>query len=258
MDYLNRHFEMRCDPRLVVEGARTVVSAALNYFPARRQPADTLQFARYAYGKDYHEVVRGKLKSVMESLHLTGRAFCDTAPIDERYWAWRCGLGWLGRNAQLIIPRAGSFYFLGEMVIEQTVDHYNEPQCNRCGTCHNCYEACPTSALSREGHLDARRCLSYLTIENRDALPPDLAEKMEQCVYGCDRCLEACPWNRFATPNQTPELSPSDEFLAMLPDDWQNLTVEQYRRLFKGSAVKRAKYEGLLRNIKAVLKKTDE
>lgn len=266
MDYLVRHAALKRDPRLVVEGARTVVSLAVNYYPGDEPTApsdEQWHLARYACGTDYHEVVKQMLRQLLEALGLEegtdGRAFVDTAPIDERYWAVRCGLGWRGRNAQLIIPGAGSYFFLGELVLTHEADRYDEPQRERCGSCHACLEACPTQALRGDGTLDARRCLSYLTIEHRGALPAGLGDKMGDCFYGCDRCAEACPWNkRFARPTTIEALRPRDALLAMRPADWRRLTVEQYRELFRKSAVKRAKYEGLVRNIAALATARDE
>lgn len=256
MDYLERQLEMRLDPRLVMEGAKTVVSLALNYYPDRTLSPDGFDFARYAYGKDYHDVMRQRLRLLMSELgleeHIDGRPFCDTAPIDERYWARRCGLGWTGKNTQLIIPRAGSYFFLGELLLKHPCDHYDEPMTESlCGKCQRCLTACPTQALNGE-HLDARRCLSYLTIEHRGELPEEVKEKLGRCVYGCDRCAEVCPWNKFARATEVAEFQPSEALQAMTADDWANLTIEQYRQLFKGSAVKRAKFEGLQRNINAV------
>lgn len=258
MAYLERQLEMRLDPRLVLEGARTVVSVALNYFPQEALSPEGYAFARYAYGKDYHDVVRARLRELMQALSLEeptdGRPFCDTAPIDERYWAMRAGLGWKGRHTQLIIPRAGSYFFLGELLLTLPVDEYDAPLGKSlCGNCRRCIDACPTQALSATG-LDARRCLSYLTIEHRGDLPEGIGERMGNCIYGCDRCAEACPWNKFATATDVEEFRPSDALRAMTAEDWQQLTVEQYRALFKGSAVKRAKYEGLVRNVRSVEK----
>lgn len=289
MDYLVRHAPLRRDPRLVVEGAQTVVSLAVNYYPgtgeqgpaamgAKQQAEDTEQqaagsalrdsggqwrLARYACGTDYHEVVKQMLRELMAALGLTegpdGRAFVDTAPIDERYWAQRCGLGWRGRSGQLIIPGAGSYFFLGELLLTHPADVYDEPARSRCGRCHACLDACPTGALHGDGTLDARRCLSYLTIEHRGALPEGTGAKMGRCFYGCDICAEVCPWNKkFARPTKIEALKPRAAILAMRPADWRSLTVEQYRTLFTHSAVKRAKYEGLMRNIAAMSEEQDD
>ncbi len=251
MDYLARNIEKRMDPRLLVEGAQTIVAVAMNYLPAHLPEKPPL--ASYAYGKDYHDVVRERLLALMQSLNLKpyedGRAFVDTAPVDERYWAVKAGLGWTGRNGQLIIPRAGSYFFLGELILVHPSDAYDSPKRNLCGNCRACVDACPAGALCGDGSMDARKCLSYLTIEHRGPLPEEAGEQMGDCFYGCDRCAEVCPWNRFARPTQEAAFAPSAELLRMKTEDWRTLDVETYRRLFKGSAVKRAKYEGLKRNI---------
>lgn len=251
MDYLARNIEKRMDPRLLVEGAQTIVAVAMNYLPAHLPEKPPL--ASYAYGKDYHDVVRERLLALMQSLNLKpyedGRAFVDTAPVDERYWAVKAGLGWTGRNGQLIIPRAGSYFFLGELILVHPADAYDSPKRNLCGNCRACVDACPAGALCGDGSMDARKCLSYLTIEHRGPLPEEAGEQMGDCFYGCDRCAEVCPWNRFARPTQEAAFAPSAELLRMKTEDWRTLDVETYRRLFKGSAVKRAKYEGLKRNI---------
>ena len=255
MHYLEQHLEKRLNPQLLVEGARSVVCVALNYFTAEDFPADSYTLSRYARGKDYHDVVKVRLQKMLDSIaDLTGkayvgRAFCDTAPVDEHYWAWRTGLGWLGRNTQLIIPQAGSYFFIGTLVLTEEIDTYDAPQPNRCGTCTRCIDACPTRALSPHTGLDARRCLSYLTIEHRGALPTFASQVLHPCFYGCDRCQEVCPHNRFSTPTSCTDFAPSQDLLKMTPNDWHTLEKETYQRLFKGSAVKRAKFEGLKRNI---------
>ncbi len=269
MDYMARHEDLRLDPRLLMEGCRTVVSVILNYRPATPIPPDRLQIAWYAYGQDYHDVIRAKLQALLQALQqdfpdgtLQGRACCDTAPVLERYWAWRCGLGWIGRHTQLVVPHAGSAFFIGELLLNLPADTYDSPIASGgtgysdsfatlCGTCTRCVDACPTHALSAGG-LDARRCLSYLTIENRGPIPEEAAQEMYPYLYGCDRCLQACPHLRHAVPAQEPAFTPRPELLQMTKEDWRHLSVEQYRRLFKGSAVKRAKYEGLVRNLTAL------
>jgi len=255
MDYLARNVEKRLDPRKLVDGARTVVSVAVNYNPGR--VGEAWRLARYAYGTDYHEVVRGMLRELMQRLglqeHTDGRPFVDTAPVDEKYWAQQAGLGWRGRNSQLIIPRHGSYFFLGELILTCDADHYDSPMSNHCGACHRCLDACPAQALKGDGTMDARRCLSYLTIERRGELPETAQEQMGTCFYGCDRCAEVCPWNvRFASPTDIKDFQPREALLQMQPADWQQLTPEKYRKLFSHSAVKRAKFEGLKRNITAV------
>lgn len=256
MAYMENYFEKRCDPQQLVEGTRSVISVALNYYPAQKLPENEYQIAWYAYGKDYHDLMRSKLTALFEYIRehlapsLQGRIFCDTAPIPERYWAWRAGLGWIGKNTQLIVPHAGSAFFLGELFLNIEADHYDTPQPDRCGSCTRCLQKCPTSALEAPHKLNARRCLSFLTIENKGEIPASIAPRLGNRIYGCDECQKACPWMRFATPCRTPELQPSPTLLQMKRRDWHELTEEQYKTLFKGSAVKRAKYTGLMRNIK--------
>lgn len=263
MAYLGNNLDKRFDPRLLMPGVKTIVVVAQNYFPARRLAEGEPQIADYALGLDYHDIVKQKLRQLAATVGIADyRAFVDTAPVLERYWAVRAGLGWIGKNQQLIIPHAGSEFFLGELFVTVELPP-DEPLPNRCGTCHRCVDACPTHALSLpatcvEGYgditrFDARLCLSYQTIENRGELTVDAKAAMGDTFYGCDRCQRACPWNRFAKPSTEPLLQPREELLAMTRQKWGNLTEEDYRRLFKGSAVKRAKYEGLMRNIKACL-----
>jgi putative iron-sulfur cluster-binding protein len=271
MSYLARNEEKRRDPRLLVEGVRTIVSVALNYHTPDPLGADgrprRLSIARYARGQDYHEVMKSRLFALLNTLRAhyesvggvdaeavfsTARAFTDTAPVDERYWAWRSGLGWIGKNTQLIISGAGSRFFLGELFLPFAAETYDHPVESQCGTCDRCLRVCPTQALSRELGLDARKCLSYLSIEYRgETLPEGTGRKLGHMFYGCDRCTDCCPWNRLSVPTDVAEFYPSAALADMSRDDWRGLTVEQYRTLFKGSAVKRAKYEGLMRNIRA-------
>lgn len=266
MAYMGNNIDKRLDPRLLMRGLKSIVSVALNYAPSLHIPDGELQFATYAYGKDYHDVVKNKLwqlaiklgfKPYNENSEETDdgeihfRAFCDTAPVLERYWAVQAGLGWTGRNHQFIIPNAGSMFFIGEMFLDAELE-YDTPQKNCCAGCHKCIKACPTGALSEDREIDAAKCLSYQTIENRGDISPETAQKMGDTVYGCERCLHACPWNNYAVPNTTPELQPSSDLLEMTRERWDKLTEDDYRRLFKGSAVKRAKYSGLMRNIKAI------
>lgn len=256
LKYMEGHIEKRCDPCLLVEDAKSIICVALNYYPAKKLSKDQLQFAYYAYGKDYHEVMKCKLKSLYdyinnELLPINGRVFCDTAPVLERYWAQQAGLGWIGKHTQLIIPEAGSYFFLGELVVDAELT-YDTPVVARCGSCTQCLNACPAQALRDPYVLDCNRCLSYLTIENKGEINAEGLKALGNRIYGCDECQKACPWNRFAQPCDNPELQPSEEFMDMRPEDWKNLSVEKYQKLFKGSAVKRAKYDGLIRNIKAV------
>ncbi|GAB6982899.1 tRNA epoxyqueuosine(34) reductase QueG [Prevotella dentasini] len=265
MAYMANNLEKRLDPRLLVPGVRSIVSLAMNYTPAQTIPEGEYQLAAYAYGKDYHDVMKARLRELMAviaSLQPRPRplslregtgwgCFVDTAPVLERYWAVQAGLGWTGRNHQLIIPRAGSMFFLGEIFLPCEVDAYDHPMPSRCGNCHRCLDACPTHAIREGEPFDAHRCLSYQLIENRRQLSPEACRVMGDTIYGCDRCQTVCPWNRFASPNTETAFQPSPDLLAMTKKDWQRLTADDYRRLFKGSAVKRAKYEGLMRNIEA-------
>ena len=297
MQYMENYEDKRLDPRLLMPGVKSIICVALNYAPS--QPVKG--FANYAIGKDYHDIVKQKLyqlaqilapltpplggsPNLTESLPQGGgregafRAFSDSAPILERYWAMKAGLGFIGKNHQLIIPGMGSQFFLGELFVDIELEP-DAPCRQHCGNCHRCIDACPTGALAPltppmggstsrteslpqggglEGAFHSSLCLSYLTIENRGAIPPEAASKMGHTFYGCDRCQQACPWNAKATPTSEPLLQPTAELLSMNDEDWQQLSLEQYRRLFKGSAVKRAKYEGLMRNIKAIQHEQDQ
>ena len=233
MQYLADNIDKRLDPRLLMDGVRSIVCVALSYAPAKKIPADQYQIAYYAYGKDYHDVMKQKLHALASACGITSyRAFCDTAPVLERYWAERAGLGWTGRNHQLIIPHAGSMFFLGELFVTEELE-YDSPVPNRCGRCHACLDACPTSSL----------------ILNPSSLIPNSSFLIPNSIYGCDICQLVCPWNRFAVSTTEPAFQPSNDLLGMTKEKWHNLTEEQYRSLFKGSAIKRAKYEGLMRNI---------
>ncbi len=251
MAYLERHVSQRFDPRLLLPDVRTIVSLALSYHPGPLPTQSGLSW--YAQGLDYHLVLRRRLQTLMSTLHLTGRAFVDTAPVMERYWAWRCGLGFRGRNTQMVIPHVGSAFFIGTLFLLEEADHYDSPLTSSfftdlCGTCHRCEEACPTGAITNS-EMDARRCLSYLTIEHRGDLPKWAKPHVKDCFYGCDRCLRSCP--HLCTPDEPciEEFRTSPQLLSMSHTDWQSLTPEQYSLLFRHSAVRRAKYEGLLRNI---------
>ena len=256
MSYLADNIEKRLDPTLLLPGARSIIVVALNYAPERQLPDGEPQLAAYALGKDYHDVLKQRLRLLMGHADIFDpqaehKIATDTVPILERYWAVQAGLGFIGRNHQLIIPRAGSMFFLGEIVTTMVASSYDEPCRLSCGSCMKCIENCPTHALT--GHdFYSERCLSYQTIENRGPLSDEAARHIGNVIYGCDRCQQVCPWNRFATPTSIPELQPSEDLLQMRRDDWQQLSIEKYRALFRGSAVKRAKYEGLMRNIRAL------
>lgn len=271
MAYMTNYLEKRLNPALLVPGVRSIVSLAMNYAPAQQLPEGEYQLAAYALGQDYHDLMKQRLRELAVNIGApmelfqkgkksqsadekeeTGWGiFCDTAPVLERYWAQKAGLGWVGRNHQLIIPHAGSMFFLGEVFLPFAVDVYDTPMQSRCGSCHRCIDACPTHAIIPDEDFHADRCLSYQLIENRGELSDEAKAAMGNTIYGCDRCQTACPWNRFATPNTEPALQPKPELLSMSKEAWHNLSVEDYRRLFKGSAVKRVKFDGLKRNIDA-------
>lgn len=258
MDYMARNIEKRCDPRLLVEGARSIVSVALNYYPHKKLPEEVPQFAYYAYGKDYHDVVRGKLKELFDWIRahhptLTGRYFSDSAPVLERFWAAQAGLGFIGKNTLLIIPGKGSFFFLGELIIDLELD-YDTPLSQNCGRCRRCLDACPTGAIEQPYRLNAKKCISWQTIENRGEITPDIVPLLSNNVYGCDICQKVCPWNHYSKPHTTPELMPSEAFMSLDLEKLMEMNEESYRTIFRGSAVKRAKYAGLKRNAAAISK----
>lgn len=259
MRYMENHHDIRLNPDGLVEGARSVISVALNYYPKFRRDSSEPYISYYAYGEDYHVVVKERLrelwKSITENINedAEARIFTDSAPILERYWAWRAGLGWIGKNTNLIIPGKGSFFFLGEIVTTLEVDCYDLPIESRCGECRRCLDACPTGALESPKRLNANRCLSYLTIEHRGEIPDEQAAMLGNRLYGCDTCQTICPWNRFATPTEVEEFHPTESLLSLDREQLCRLTKEDYNRIFAHSAVKRAKYEGLLRTIKHIL-----
>ena len=267
MDYLARNLEKRFDPTLLVPNCQSIVVTAMNYFPDRQIPDEEWQIAYYAYGKDYHTIVKQRLFQLLEYMNAlreeqgnpapkgAQRVFVDSAPLLERYWAQQAGIGWEGRNHLLIIPGMGSWFFLG-FIVTDLVLQPDKPLSSRCGTCHKCVDSCPTGALSlnQDGttFMDARKCVSYLTIEQKSPIPSDFSARMGNRIYGCDSCQKACPWNRFATPTTEDSFRASEALLDMRREDWQSLTPEAYHALFGGSAVKRAKYDGLRRNIDTV------
>ena len=255
MAYMANHFDMRVDPTLLVPGAKTVICLTFNYFnPDKQEDPDAPVIASYAYGQDYHFVVKDRLKSLLDYIRteigeVDGRCFVDSAPVMEREWAKRSGIGWNGRNTLTINPKTGSFFFLAEIICDLPLI-YDDPIRDHCGTCRRCIDACPTEAISPEGYfLDASRCISYLTIELREEIPATFKGKTDNWMFGCDVCQDVCPWNRFSRRHETPEFEPHPDLLGMTRRDWQELTEEVFGRVFRKSAVKRVKFEGLKRNI---------
>lgn len=259
MSWMENHFDKRLDPRKLVEGARSVVSVLLNYYPEEtQQDPDAPKLAKYAFGEDYHFVIKRKLKDLLRFIReeigeVDGRAFVDSAPVMDRAWAAKAGLGWQGKHTLLLTKGAGSFYFIGELIIDLELEA-DAPVADHCGSCTRCIDACPTDAIVAPNLLDSNKCISYLTIELKDQIPARFRDEMEGWAFGCDICQDVCPWNRFSSPHQEEAFEPHPELLAMNEGDWQEITEETFKRVFKKSAVKRAKYQGLKQNL-AFLKK---
>ncbi|MBR5841366.1 MAG: tRNA epoxyqueuosine(34) reductase QueG [Bacteroidaceae bacterium] len=256
MSYMERNRHLRLDPTQLVPGCRTLIVTALNYYPKQTLPKESYQIAYYAYGADYHRVVKDKLYQLLTYIKdlvpgVQGRAFCDTAPLLERYWAVKAGLGFIGQNRTLIIPGKGSYCFLGVLAVDMDLQEEHHDMPTSCGNCKRCLMACPTGALTVDG-IDCRRCLSYLTIEHRATISPDFIGKLGNRIYGCDTCQQACPHNRNAEPTSEAAFDLPAPIAAFTRDDWHSLTPERYRELFKHSAIERAGYDGLMRNIEAV------
>ncbi len=253
MSYMENHFDKRTDPRLLVEQAKSVVCFSYNYFPKEEIHNEKAKLAKYAYGRDYHKVIKKKLKLLFKEMNecfgpVEGRFFVDSAPVMEREWAKRAGLGWVGKNTLIINPKKGSFFFLAEMIIDQELE-YDQPISDYCGTCTKCIDACPTAAIKESGYeLDASRCISYLTIELKDEkLPAEFQPEMENWVFGCDICQDVCPWNRFSEAHDEKDFLPREELVNLQLN--QDMKEEAFEEAFEGSAVKRTGYKGLMRNI---------
>ncbi len=255
MSYMENHFEKRTDPRKLVPGARSVISLAYNYdTPKKQKDPEAPKISKYAYGKDYHFVVKRKLKTLLQFIRenvgdVHGRCFVDSAPVLERDWAKRSGLGWVGKNTMLLNPKRGSYFFLAELITDLELES-DPPIRDHCGTCRRCIDACPTEAISDKGYiLDGSKCISYFTIELKGAIPDEYAGKFENWAFGCDICQEVCPWNRFSQPHHEPEFEPHQKLLDMSKKEWEEITEEVFKEVFRNSAVKRTKFEGLKRNI---------
>ena len=255
MQYMENYRALRLDPTDLIPGAQSIISVALNYYPTVKQVPDAPQIAYYAYGKDYHLVMKAKLQQLCSELieplgilssSTQARCFTDSAPLLERYWAWKAGLGWIGKNTNLIIPKQGSYFFLGELVVDIPLA-YDAPIKSRCGSCTQCLKHCPTGALEAPRMLNANKCLSYLTIEHKGEIPAKQAAQLDKRFYGCDTCQQVCPWNRFAHPTQEAAFEPNPALLGLDEATLATLSREQYQQIFKNSPVKRAKYEGLMR-----------
>ncbi len=253
MSYMENHFDKRLNPTLLVDDAKSVVSLLLNYYPAELQNQESYKISKYAYGQDYHFIIKEKLKELLFSIQETigdvsGRVFVDSAPVLDKAWAAKSGLGWIGKNSNLLTQKVGSFYFIAELIIDLDLD-YDNPVTDHCGTCTACIDSCPTEAIVSPYIVDGSKCVSYFTIELKDNIPQDMKGKFDDWVFGCDVCQDVCPWNRFSKPHSEPLFNPNPELLSMSKKDWKELTEETFRAVFKNSAVKRTKFEGLKRNI---------
>ncbi len=258
MHYMENHFDKRLDPRLLVEDAKTVISFLINYYPSETQQSDSPKIAKYAYGNDYHVVIRKKLKELLifiqtEIGEVSGRGFVDSAPVLDKSWAQKSGLGWFGKNGNLINKSSGSFYFIAELIVDLELPE-DGPVTDHCGTCTACIDKCPTEAIIEPMVVDGSKCISYFTIELKDAIPNSMKGKMDDWMFGCDVCQDVCPWNRFSKPHQEPLFNPHPDLLSMTRKDWDQLEENAFEKVFSKSAVKRTKLSGLKRNIEFLKK----
>jgi epoxyqueuosine reductase len=253
MRYMENHFDKRLDPTLLVDGAKSVVSLLLNYYPNQFQTDNSYKLSKYAYGQDYHFVIKAKLKELLQFIQdeigeVHGRAFVDSAPVLDKAWAAKSGLGWIGKHSNLLTQKVGSFYFIAELIIDLELD-YDTPVTDHCGSCTACIDACPTEAITEPYVVDGSKCISYFTIELKDSIPSDFKGQFDDWMFGCDICQDVCPWNRFSKPHSEPLFNPHPDLLSMTKNDWEELTEETFKKVFKKSAVKRTKFSGLKRNI---------
>lgn len=255
MSYMENHFDKRLDPRKLVDGARSVISLSLNYYTDQLQiDPEAPKISRYAYGEDYHFVIKNKLRSLIESItenigEVNGRAFVDSAPVLDKAWAKKSGLGWIGKNSNLINKTAGSYFFLAEIITDLDLDYDIAPSKDHCGTCTKCIDACPTEAIVAPYIVDGSKCISYLTIELKNEIPSEFKGKMDNWMFGCDICQDVCPWNKFSVLNTEPSFAPNQDLLQIKSEEWQEITQDIFNKVFKNSAVKRTKFSGLKRNI---------
>ena len=253
MTWMENHFDERLDPRKLVPGAKSVISVLLNYFPGKGQAADAPKISKYAYGRDYHKVIRNKLKRMLTGIYeeigqVHGRGFVDSAPVMDRAWARRSGLGWIGKHSLLLSKKAGSFYFIAELIVDLELDP-DGPSTDHCGSCTACIDACPTEAIVSPTVVDSNKCISYLTIEYKKALPTEFQDKMEQWVYGCDICQDVCPWNRFSSPHQELDFNIREAIGKNGWQEWEEITHELWEEIMQGSAIRRTGYQGFKRNL---------
>ena len=253
MSYMENHFDKRLDPTKLVEGSKSVISLLLNYYPSETQKNDTYKLSKYAYGTDYHFIIKDKLKSLLHFIQeeigeVEGRAFVDSAPVLDKAWAAKSGLGWVGKHTLLLTQQEGSFHFIAELIIDLELE-YDSKTTDHCGTCTKCIDACPTEAITEPYVVDGSKCISYFTIELKDNLPTAFKGKFEDWMFGCDICQDVCPWNRFSKAHSEPLFNPHPELLSMTKKDWEEITEDTFKKVFQKSAVKRTKFSGLTRNI---------
>lgn len=253
MSYMANHFDKRLDPTVLVDDAKSVVSLLLNYYPSETQNPDSYKISKYAYGQDYHFVIREKLNEFLFSIQqhigeVAGRAFVDSAPVLDKAWAAKSGLGWIGKNSNLLTQKTGSFYFIAELIIDLDLE-YDHAVTDHCGSCTACLDACPTQAIVAPYVVDGSKCISYFTIELKDNIPMEMKGKFDDWAFGCDVCQDVCPWNRFSKPHNEPLLKANPELLSMSKKDWIEITEETFKKVFKDSPLKRSKFKGLKRNI---------
>ena len=253
MSYMANHFDKRLDPRLLVEGSKSVISLLLNYYPEETQTDDSYKISKYAYGQDYHHIIKTKLRQLQEFIteeigEVNGRAFVDSAPVLDKAWAAKSGLGWIGKNSNLLTQQVGSFYFIAELIVDLELE-YDYAVTDHCGTCTACIDACPTQAIVDPYVVDGSKCISYFTIELKNELPNEMKGSFDDWMFGCDVCQDVCPWNRFSKPHKEPLFNPNPDLLSMTKKDWEEITVDVFQKVFKKSAVKRTKFDGLTRNI---------
>ena len=254
MQYMENHFDKRLDPTLLVEGSKSVISLLLNYFPSEEQTDKTApKISKYAYGTDYHFVIKDKLKQLLHFIQdeigdVHGRAFVDSAPVLDKAWAAKSGLGWIGKHSNLLTQQVGSFYFIAELIVDLDLE-YDSATTDHCGSCTACIDACPTEAITQPYVVDGSKCISYFTIELKENIPTEFKGKMDDWMFGCDVCQDVCPWNRFSKPHSQPLFNPHPELLSLTKKDWEEITEDTFKKVFKNSAVKRTKFSGLKRNI---------
>ena len=256
MKYMENHFDLRVNPCLLVPGAKSVITLLKNYFPSQSPEKDTLRISKYAFGKDYHEVIRSQMKTFLHLIHdeigeVNGRGFVDSAPVLERSWAQRSGIGWVGKNGNLINKQSGSFFFIATLITDLEL-HYDDPFAkDYCGSCTKCIDACPTEAILPDKVVDGSKCISYFTIELKDMLiPQEMKGRFDNWAFGCDTCQDVCPWNRFSKPTTEAAFTPLPEVLNLSTKEWEAMTEETFKKIFRDSAISRTKWKGIQRNIK--------